>query len=198
MTQNLKRTCLLMALLLAFLFSQGGAASAADPVIAALDVEGNEHVITDHILGVVGSRVGEPLSREQLQSDVEAIYGLGFFSFVDIDLRSVAGGAAVTFLVTENPVVEAVTFTGNNIFKSEELMKVVFTAPGNVFNRVFFQHDLDRIQEKYNKAGYVMVKISDVRLRAASSRLRSWSPGGNIIIRATRRPRPRLLKGNSS
>ena len=50
-TQNRKRTCLLMALLLAFLFSCG-AASAADPVIAKADVEGNEHVITDHILGV--------------------------------------------------------------------------------------------------------------------------------------------------
>lgn len=195
MTQNLKRTCLLMALLLAFLFSQGGAASAADPVIAALDVEGNEHVITDHILGVVGSRVGEPLSREQLQSDVEAIYGLGFFSFVDIDLRSVAGGAAVTFLVTENPVVEAVTFTGNNIFKSEELMKVVFTAPGNVFNRVFFRHDLDRIQEKYNKAGYVMVKISDVQVEGGVIEVKIVEPRvGDIIIQGNKKTKTKVIE----
>jgi outer membrane protein insertion porin family len=65
-------------------------------------VEGNQQVVAEHILGVVGTRVGEPLSREQLQTDVEAIYGLGFFSFVDISLQSVPGGAAVTYVVREN------------------------------------------------------------------------------------------------
>ena len=72
MTENLKRTGRFLTLLLAFLFLSGGASFAADPLVSMLDVEGNEHVGAEHILGVVGSRVGEPLSREQLQSDVEA------------------------------------------------------------------------------------------------------------------------------
>ena len=127
--------------------------AAADPLVAALDVEGNDHVVSQHILGVVRTAVGEPLSREQLQSDVEAIYALGFFSFVDINLYSIAGGVGVTFIVRENPVVESVSFSGNEIYSDEELLKLVFTTPGNVFNRVFFRHDLDRIQEKYHKIG---------------------------------------------
>ena len=64
-------------------------------------------MVADHILSVVGTRVGDPLQREQLQRDVEAIYGLGFFSFVDVGLRTIAG-AGVTYKVQENPVVEAV------------------------------------------------------------------------------------------
>ena len=112
----------------------------------------------------MGTRTDDPLSREQLQKDVEAIYGLGFFSFVDINLQNVAGGVAVTYIVQENPVVETITFTGNNIYKDEELLKVVFTMPGTVFNRVFFRNDLDRIQEKYHGGRLFMVKIAMCRI----------------------------------
>ncbi len=163
MNVDLKKSWRILVLLFAVILLPN-AAFAAEPLVSALAVEGNQQVVAEHILGVVGTRVGEPLSREQLQTDVEAIYNLGFFSFVDISLQSVAGGAAVTYVVTENPVVEQITFTGNNIYTDEDLLKVVFTSPGTVFNRVFFRNDLDRIQENYHKDGYVMVKIADVQI----------------------------------
>ena len=168
--------------------------AAADPLVAALDVEGNDHVVSQHILGVVRTAVGEPLSREQLQSDVEAIYGLGFFSFVDINLYSIAGGVGVTFIVRENPVVESVSFSGNEIYSDEELLKLVFTTPGNVFNRVFFRHDLDRIQEKYHKDGYVMVKIADVQVLDGNVSVQVVEPKvGNIIIQGNRRTKTNVI-----
>ena len=168
---------------------------AADPLVSAVSVEGNEHVVADHILAVVRTKVGEPLNREQLQSDVEAIYNLGFFSFVDINLSSVAGGAAVTYMVTENPVVESITFSGNNIYTDEDLLKVVFTVPGNVFNRVFFRHDLDRIQEKYQKDGYVMVKIADVQVADGKVEVKIVEPKvGNIIIQGNKRTKTYVIE----
>ncbi len=169
-------------------------ASAADPLVAALDVEGNDHVVSQHILGVVRTKTGEPLSREQLQSDVEAIYALGFFSFVDINLHSVAGGVGVTYIVRENPVVESISFSGNSIYRDEELLKLVFTAPGNVFNRVFFRNDLDRIQEKYHKDGYVMVKIADVQINDGKINVQIVEPKvGNIVIQGNRRTKTHVI-----
>lgn len=50
-------------------------------------------------------------------------------------------------------------------------MKEVFSQEGTVFNRQFFRNDLDRIQEKYHKAGYVMVRVRDVEIE-----------GGNIYV----------------
>ncbi len=168
---------------------------AAEPLVSAVNVEGNEHVVADHILSVIRTKVGEPLNREQLQNDVEAIYNLGFFSFVDINLSSVAQGAAVTFMVTENPVVQSITFSGNNIYTDEELLKVVFTVPGNVFNRVFFRHDLDRIQEKYQKDGYVMVKIADVQVAEGKVEVKIIEPRvGNIIIQGNKRTKTYVIE----
>ncbi|MBL3540400.1 MAG: BamA/TamA family outer membrane protein [Aminivibrio sp.] len=167
---------------------------AAEPLVSSLAVEGNNHVVAEHILGVVATRVGEPLSREQLQSDVEAIYNLGFFSFVDINLQNIAGGVGVTYIVKENPVVEQITFSGNNIYKDEELMKVVFTMPGTVFNRVFFRNDLDRIQEKYHKDGYVMVKIADVVVEGGLIDVKIVEPKvGNIIIQGNKKTKTKVI-----
>ena len=57
-----------------------GAASgvwAAEPLVVAVSVEGNSQVVASHILSAVDTKVGEPLDRERLKNDVEAIYALG-------------------------------------------------------------------------------------------------------------------------
>lgn len=194
MNVDLKKPWRVLVFLFAVLLLPNAAGFAAEPLVSSLAVEGNNHVVAEHILGVVATRVGEPLSREQLQSDVEAIYNLGFFSFVDINLQNIAGGVGVTYIVKENPVVEQITFSGNNIYKDEELMKVVFTMPGTVFNRVFFRNDLDRIQEKYHKDGYVMVKIADVVVEGGLIDVKIVEPKvGNIIIQGNKKTKTKVI-----
>lgn len=189
-----KKTWRILLILFVASLVQVGSSFAADPVVSLVTVEGNEHVVSEHILGTVGTRAGDPLSREQLQKDVEAIYGLGFFSFVDINLQNVAGGVAVTYIVQENPVVEMITFSGNNVYTDEKLLEVVFTRPGNVFNRVFFRNDLDRIQEKYQKDGYVMVKIADVQIESGIIDVKIVEPVvGNIIIQGNKKTKTNVI-----
>ncbi len=114
---------------------------AAEPVVTGLSVEGNPQVVSQHILATVSTRIGEPLDREQLRKDVEAIYGLGFFAVVDVRLVPQADGVLVVYVVRENPMVKDIRFSGNTVYSSEQLLRVVFTAPGTIFNRVFFQND---------------------------------------------------------
>ena len=143
----------------------------AGPLVTGVKVEGNEHVVADHILSVIQTRPGEPLDREQVRKDVEAIYSLGFFALVDVDLQPRPDGVEVSFVVRENPVVENIRFQGNTVFTEDQLKEAVFTSPGNVFNRVFFQHDLQRIKEKYQDEGYVLMRVADVAV-----------DGGDIIV----------------
>ncbi len=167
----------------------------AETLVSSLSVDGTEHVVPEHVLAAVRTKVGEPLDRAQLQKDVEAIYGLGFFSFVDVDLKSLAGGAAVTFIVKENPVVERIDFKGNTVYTSEQLNKLVFTVPGNVFNQVFFRHDLERIQEHYRKDGYTMVKIADVQINGGVISVSILEPKiGEIIIQGNKRTKTFVIQ----
>lgn len=128
-----------------------GSSAAQQPVVVELAAEGNREIASQYILGVIGTKVGDPLNREQIDKDIEAIYNLGFFSYVDVRLETRPDGVKVVYVVQENPPVKEIRFEGNSIYSDEELMKEVFTVPGSIFNRVFFRHDLERIQNKYRE-----------------------------------------------
>ncbi|WP_241760455.1 BamA/OMP85 family outer membrane protein [Dethiosulfovibrio peptidovorans] len=167
----------------------------AAPVVTMIDVQGNEEVVSQHILGVVQTEIGEPLDQDVLKKDIEAIYGLGFFSYVDAKIDPYNGGAAVTYVVTENPVVEKVEFVGNTVYSEEDLMKQVFTTPGTVFNRVFFRHDLQRIRDKFQEDGYVMMRIEDVQVEGGIVKVYILEPRiGEIVIQGNRKTKTYVVR----
>ncbi len=170
-------------------------AGAQEPLIAAVNVEGNDKVVPAHILGVVGSKPGDPIDKEQIRKDIEAIYSLGFFSLVDVRVDPLPAGLSVNFIVQENPIVREVRFEGNTVYSDEQLHELVFTAEGNVFNRVFFRHDLQRIQERYQKDGYVLVKIGDVAVDDGIVTVQIMEPRvGEIIIQGNTKTRTRVIE----
>ncbi len=189
----MKRSILFLGVIICFMaFTQ---AFAAEPVVSAVNVEGNEKVVSEHILAVVNTKIGEFLEQEQIKTDVEAIYDLGFFSFVDVKFAPLAGGVEVVFQVKENPVVEEIRFEGNTVYSDEELMELVFTTPGSIFNRVFFRHDLQRIKEKYDKDGYVLTKIADVGIEGGIINVTLIEPTiGEIIIQGNTKTKTRVIE----
>lgn len=178
------------------LFSTFSEAWAA-PNVTMLEVDGNEHVVSQNVLGVVETKIGEPLDQDRIKKDIEAIYGLGFFSYVDAMLDPYEGGAKVTYVVTENPVIEGIEFSGNTVYSDDDLMKMVFSYPGTVFNRVFFRHDLQRIKEKFQDDGYVMMKIKDVQVEDGIVKVQIVEPRiGEIVIQGNNRTKTHIIRRN--
>lgn len=134
------------------------------PVILEINVQGNVEVVTEHIMSIITSKVGEQVDEENLRKDAEAIFELGFFVATDYKVTDKADGVDVLFLVQENPIVSKINFEGNTIYSSEKLEEMIFTKPGMIFNRTFFRNDLQRIKEKYQTDGYVMASVADVRI----------------------------------
>ncbi len=167
----------------------------AEPVITDITVEGNSQVVASHILGPVGSRVGEELNQEQVNADIQAIYDLGFFSYVDARISAVGNGLVLTFLVTENPVVREIHFQGNTVYKEEKLMSLLFTRPGMIFNRVFFRNDLQRLREQFQADGYVMTRINDVQIENGVVTVYLVEPRvGEIVIQGNRRTKSYVIE----
>ena len=155
--------------------------------VDSVAVSGNNHIAAEYILNVVDTKPGMILSRDVLQADIEAICEQGFFLSADFDAEPDGDGVAVTFAVTENPIIESLSFTGNSIYTSEQLMREISSKTGTVFNRRFFRNDLDRIQDKYHKDGYVIARVSDIQIQ-----------NGNICITLLEpRVRDVIIQGNT-
>ena len=188
-----KLTLLVLALLLIPVSLY--AAERPEIQVTSVGVIGNSQIAQDYILSVVKTKAGNTLEREQVQSDVEAIYNQGFFSFVDVDIRPEGGGVGVMFSVQENPIIESINFSGNTMYTSEQLMNEVFSQAGTVFNRQFFRNDLDRIQERYHNDGYVMVRVSDVQIQGGNIYVTILEPTvGDIIIQGNVKTETKVIR----
>jgi outer membrane protein insertion porin family len=165
------------------------------PNILAVTVEGGKEVVAEHILSVVTSKAGTPLDQNRLAKDADAIFELGFFSNVDYRIVDETDGVNVIFMVTENPIIDNIRFFGNTIYSEEKLRELCFTTPGSIFNRVFFRNDLQRIKEKYQQDGYVMARVSDVRVEGAEVNVYITEPRlGNIVIQGNKRTKTYVIQ----
>ncbi|NLH94533.1 MAG: outer membrane protein assembly factor, partial [Synergistaceae bacterium] len=168
---------------------------ADDPKVVAVEVQGNQDVVSAYILGAAKTKAGEVLDRDQLQKDIESIYNLGFFAMTDAAVEPEGDGVKVVFKVQENPKVKEVRFTGNTVYKEEDLQKLLFTVPGSVFNRVFFRNDLQRIKEKYQKDGYVMARVEDVSVENGIVTVKIVEPRiGDIFIQGNKRTKTYVIQ----
>jgi len=165
------------------------------PKVVELKVEGNQQVDANYILSVVGAKVDQAVDKEQLDKDVEAIYNLGFFSYVDVRVEPAEGGARVVYVVQENPVVKEIRFEGNEVYSQDDLMKLVFTKPGNIFNSVFFRHDLERIRNKYQEDGYAMMRVQDVQIENGIITVKILEPKvGEIAIQGNNKTKTYVIE----
>ena len=163
--------------------------------VAALKVEGNSQVVSEHILRSVKTHVGEPLSQQTVTEDIQAIYDLGFFSYVDAKVQSTSDGIEVTYVVTENPMITEIRFQGNTIYKEEKLKALLFTRPGMIFNRVFFRNDIQRLRERFQADGYVMTRVQDVQVNDGVVTVILVEPRiDDIIIQGNKRTKTYVIK----
>jgi outer membrane protein assembly factor BamA len=134
--------------------AQGAPAQAA-PKVVSVSVEGNAHVPSDRILGVVRTKVGDPFDARVVEEDLRAINDLGFFSdLAPPVIRQLPDGIAITFRVVENPVVTAIRFTGNETVPSDTLLALMDTGTGQVFNLRTYQQDVLKLNSYYDRIGF--------------------------------------------
>ncbi|MFA5113115.1 MAG: BamA/TamA family outer membrane protein [Candidatus Margulisiibacteriota bacterium] len=162
----MRKNRILITLLLALLVAAAAWAAPGDealsPNITALEISGNQQVATKDIMDVVFTRVGDTLSEEKIKGDLKAIYALGYFADVTPSFEAASGGTRVIFRVVENPVISGIVFSGNTVYSSAELLGLLTTKKGALLNYQKMQSDIDQINNKYKKDGYMLARVIDV------------------------------------
>ncbi len=139
----------------------------ANPRIYMFDVEGNEKIPAAEILGVVSNtRIGEPLDPKKVQSDMQAIMELGYFSDVQVTTEKMFDGIKLSFVVVENPPFKEVKITGLTKVKPEEVRGFFSQKPGDIFNTTIFGQDLLKLKNycRETKGLFVEAKTPGVDL----------------------------------
>ncbi len=128
-------------------------------MVTSIQVVGNVHIPASDILAAICTKVGQVYSEQQVKQDHEAILALGWFSEVSIDRAATETGIALTYRVTENPVVSAVNFQGNTAIGTALLQSVMKIKPGQVYSNLLMRQDRERILQLYNAQGYIYTEV---------------------------------------
>lgn len=130
--------------------------------ITAIVIQGNENISKDLIITQIASNLGDVFSKENIEKDMNAVYGLGYFKDVKIKLESFRDGYKVVFEIVENLPIEEISIEGNTVLSEEEMREVMVLLEGQIFSQKILRNDLDRISQLYKDRGYLLINIKDI------------------------------------
>jgi outer membrane protein insertion porin family len=155
MDKGMRTLSVVLVVLLAVSAAQGIAQEGApEGVITELVVFGNERVEEAVILKEIKSAVGEPFSSEMVREDVKAVYRLGYFRDVQVDVAETRDGVVLTFVVIEKPFVADIIISGNLELSREDIEEVITLKRDSVLETDTITSSVEEIKRLYTSKRY--------------------------------------------
>jgi outer membrane protein insertion porin family len=148
-----------IGLILAVLLFLTGVGLGAEEVVKKITVLGNAKIEEGVIRGAIKTREGGSLSMDQVREDLRSIFGLGYFSDVQVDIKPVSGGREVIFVVVEKPSVKEILITGNQKIKTEDIKEKMTLTARSILNLDKIKENAEQIRKLYFSKGYYGVQV---------------------------------------
>ena len=157
---NARWTCAL-GVLLSLLSIGGGAALAQNPIVSAIQIEGNQRVEEDAIRLHISQRPGEPLNPDAVTNDIKAIYQMGFFENITVERRYQKGKEILVYKVKERPQVTDVKIVGMKAIRTDDdkIVAAMKLHPGSILDRARVNETIKGIKDAYQDKGYADVTV---------------------------------------
>ncbi len=129
------------------------------PIIKKIEFRGNQRISVSAIKGSVSVKEGDPFDSQLVSRDVDAIWSLGFFDNIEIEIEELEDGVKLTFVVVERAVIDEIQFQGNNKIKTKKLKKQIEIKQGDYLKPYLLKLDEEKIRELYIKKCFCRVQI---------------------------------------
>ncbi len=108
------------------------AVSAAGPLpaVGSVTVEGNDFVSDSLIVRYLGVGPGDDLTPSTLGDGTRALFNLGYFSDIEMQVDTTGGLAELVVLVSENRLLSGITFEGMEELRESDVLDTLTLLPG--------------------------------------------------------------------
>src|SRR5438477_7129769 len=144
------------------------AAEAAAPVpdtgtITKINVQGNRRVESDAIRAALPLRPGDTYDRRKLKDALLAVWRMGYFNDVKLDVSAVpvpGTGHQLTVLVNEKPAVHDIRLEGNEELSRDDLKDSFEIKQFQILDQEGVRKTAKKIQEKYIEKGFFLAEVA--------------------------------------
>ncbi len=128
-------------------------------IILSVTIEGNRTVSTNRIMSAIQSREDRVYDVDTLNRDIAELHRTNLFRKIEPQLAEVEHGVHIKLIVTENPIVNNVFFTGNQRIEDSQLRKQVGITKGDALDRISINSAKSRLREYYQDQGMSQATI---------------------------------------
>ncbi|WP_224095170.1 BamA/TamA family outer membrane protein [Nostoc sp. MS1] len=117
------------------------------------------------VYNVIRTQAGRTTTRSQLQEDINAIFGTGFFSNVQAVPEDTPLGVRVSFIVQPNPVLTKVQIQANpgsnvpSVLPQATADEIFGKQYGTILNLRDLQEGIKQLTKRYQDQGYVLANV---------------------------------------
>ena len=161
-------TCAVMAAVFLFAVSHEAAGQSSSPAITlrGIEVKGNRRVDRSTVLFYVKLKEGRNYTNtelvRQIREDVRAIYKLGFFRDVKVEVESLEGGLRVIYRLSEKPTINQIEIIGNSKLDLEKIREHVTVKVQTIISESIIKETVRNIRKLYQESGYYFARIEAV------------------------------------
>jgi len=129
-------------------------------VIERIVVDGAHQVDPDAIKNRLTSKVGHAVDAATLRADLHAVWALGVFADVAVATEPTsAGGAILTFQVSERPTIRKVLVAGNHQLALDKIDAVLDLRRGAIADNAAIRTNRDSIAQLYQDQGFLLSTV---------------------------------------
>lgn len=129
-------------------------------LITQVRIDGNKRIESDAIERVIRTKAGNILRVGDLSDDLKNIHKMGYFDDIRVEAEDTDAGKAIVFHVKEKPTIRRISFSGNQVFKDEELRENMTISTGSILNIFTIKSNIEQLQIMYKEKNYHNIKIS--------------------------------------
>ena len=130
-------------------FSVAAVSAPSAPKIANISVEGVQRLEPETVISYLSLNKGDEATPEKLDAALKALYATGLFADIKLSMQ----GDTLVAKIAENPILNRVTFEGNDAISQEDLEKEVQLKPRMVYTLPRVERDVQRILDLYRRGG---------------------------------------------
>ncbi len=123
-------------------------------------IEGNRRVESEAIRRALITKQGSTFDPTRSAEDLRAIWGLGYFTDVQLLVQQMPRGIAYVVRVQERPSVRAVRLQGNDELSNDDLKEQIDVKAATILDMEAVRSTVKKIQEKYVEKGYFLAEVS--------------------------------------
>ena len=131
-----------------------GAEAAREERITEITVRGTDILDKDVVLMRMRTQKGDLYNPRELNADVRRLFELGYFDDVQVEVEDVHGGKRITIAVKEKPLIQAISVSGAEAIKNDDIIAAMNTKTNSVLNLKVLADDLETIRQLFRKKGY--------------------------------------------